>query len=224
MFGRVVSRITLGAFFVGCASRNTSRDAAEMPAPLPRSPEVKQSELVLSGAASDRFVLVKVIGPIRGSFEWRSLALSVGGGAPHFAADAPVPFACGPERLPPCYAKFEVSLGDAWDGAHPVVVTYRDGRGATATEQLVLNPVYNAGSCDYDGHVCTDSFIDVIDKDVRLSCNGKFSRKACSNRGRAGRCTLEGEREGDAYVMSYYTPAEGAESECRRLRGRWYPG
>lgn len=182
---------------------------------------MKQGELVVSGAASDRFVLVKVDSR---SFEWRSLALSVGGATTFAAADAPVPFACGPERSRPCYAKFEVSLGEGWDAAHPVVVTYRDGRGATATAQLVLNPVYNAGSCDYEGRACTDSFIDVIEKTVRFSCNGTFSRKACTSRGRTGRCTVEGEREGESYVMSYYTPAGGAERECRVRGGKWYPG
>ncbi len=71
--------------------------------------------------------------------------------------------------------------------------------------------------------VCRDSYVGVSAKFVRLGCNGNYSPARCTAKGRSGRCSVRGPRDGDTYVDHFYTPLDVAMPECLRHQGAWTP-
>lgn len=186
------------------------------------TPRDNRDALSVDGAASDRSVIVRVVRGAESRPKPGSFALVVGGASTRASSDADVPFDCATTSSQRCFLKFDVALGDGWDGEHPATLTYEDARGATASVAFALNPAYAAGSCAFDGgYECHDSFIEVAARRVRMDCNGKYSRRACSPIGRSGRCAFDAEREGDSFVAHYYTPDAVAKPDCLKRGGRW---
>jgi len=176
----------------------------------------------VEGAASDRYVIVRVVRRAEYQPKPGSFALVVGDASARASSGGDVPFDCATTSSQRCFLKFDLALGDGWDGEHPATLTYEDARGATASVAFVLNPAYAAGSCAfYGGYECHDSFVEVAASRVRMACNGKYSRRACSPKGRSGRCAVDAERDEESFVAHYYTPEAVAKPDCLKRGGRW---
>jgi hypothetical protein len=95
--------------------------------------------------------------------------------------------------------------------------------GPAAQHTAVSESEEYAGSCDYNRVSCIDSYVGLSARTVRSNCNGTYSTAPCTVSGRSGRCAFRGPRDGDTYVMHYYTPLDLAMPDCLRLRGEWTP-